>query len=78
MQTSLKPLSSLRLLSALLWTLGVGQLVWIVTQVLMLRGVSWLHFLFGGIGMATGWVALEPRFRAYPTLKTPAVSRGQA
>ena len=57
------------------FALGVGQVVWIVTEVLMLRGVSWLHFLFGGIGIAIGWVALEPRFRAYLALNNPVVSR---
>lgn len=55
--------------------LGLGQVIWIVTQMLMLRGVSWLHFVFGGLGMAIGWVALEPHFKAYLALKPPLVSR---
>lgn len=58
------------------FALGLGQVMWIVTQMLMVRGVSWLHVLFGGIGIAIGWVALEPRFRAYLALETSAVSRG--
>ena len=38
---------------------------WIITQMLMLRGVSWLYFVFGGLGMAIRWVALE-RMQALP------------
>jgi len=55
--------------------LGLGQVVWIVTEVWILRGVNWLHFLFGGVGILIAGMALEPRFRAYLTLKTPARSR---
>jgi hypothetical protein len=49
---------------------GGALVVWIVAEVAMIRAVSWLTFLYGGLGVATlalgvraGWQARQPRQR---------------
>ena len=48
--------------------IGVGQMIWIVTQMLMMRGVSGLHFLYGGLGLVIVLLTLEPHLRRYLAL----------
>jgi hypothetical protein len=43
--------------------IGSSQVIWIVTQMLMLRGVNVLHFLYGGIGLLIVFSTLEPNLR---------------
>jgi hypothetical protein len=43
--------------------IGSGQVIWIVTQMLMMRGVSVLHFLYGGLGVLIVFLTLEPKLR---------------
>jgi hypothetical protein len=43
--------------------IGSGQVIWIVTQMLMMRGVSVLHFLYGGLGVLIVFLTLEPNLR---------------
>jgi hypothetical protein len=38
--------------------LGVGLIVWIVVQVLVMPEVFWLQGVFGAIGVALGFIAL--------------------
>jgi hypothetical protein len=48
--------------------IGAGQIIWIVTQMLMMRGVSGLHFLYGGLGLVIVLLTLEPQLRRYLAL----------
>lgn len=48
--------------------IGLGQVIWIITQVLMLRGLNWLHFVFGGLGILIALAPLEPNLRRYLAL----------
>jgi hypothetical protein len=43
--------------------IGSGQVIWIVTQMLMMRGVSVLHFLYGGLGLLIIFLTLGPNLR---------------
>jgi hypothetical protein len=43
--------------------IGLGQVIWIVTQMLMMRGVSVLHFLYGGLGLLIVFLTLDPGLR---------------
>jgi hypothetical protein len=43
--------------------IGSGQVIWIVTEMLMLRGVGVLHFLYGGLGLLIVFLTLEPKLR---------------
>lgn len=45
--------------------IGLGQVIWIVTEVLMLRGLNGLHFVFGGLGLLIALMMLEPGLRRY-------------
>ena len=48
--------------------IGLGQVIWIVTEVLMLRGLNWLHFVFGGLGLLIALAPFEPNLRRYLAL----------
>jgi hypothetical protein len=48
--------------------IGAGQMIWIVTQMFMMRGVSVLHFLYGGLGLVIVLLTLEPQLRRYLAL----------
>jgi hypothetical protein len=43
--------------------LGVGQIIWIVTQILMLRGLDGLQVLYGSLGILIVVLALQPDVR---------------
>lgn len=45
--------------------IGFGQIIWIITEVLMIRGVNVLHFIFGGLGIAIVLLTLEPHVRRW-------------
>ena len=48
--------------------LGAGQVIWIVTETLMLRGASWLGLIFGSLGVLIVVLALQPGVRRYVAL----------
>ena len=58
--------------------LGLGQIVWIVTETLMLRGATWLGLVYGSLGVLVVVLALQPDVRRYFALDlaihTPAKS----
>ncbi len=56
---------------------GLGQVIWIVTQMLMLRGVSWLHLVFGVLGLLIMLLPLGPGLRRYLALGTELDSHSQ-
>ena len=56
--------------------IGLGQVIWIVTQMLMMRGVSVLDFLYGGLGLLIVVLTLEPGLRRSFSLGSPGASRG--
>ncbi|NTW96927.1 MAG: hypothetical protein HGB28_00035 [Oscillochloris sp.] len=31
--------------------IGLGQMIWIITEMLMVRGTDWLQFVYGGLGL---------------------------
>jgi hypothetical protein len=43
--------------------IGLGQVIWIVTEMLMLRDISVLHLLYGGLGVLIVFLTLEPKLR---------------
>jgi hypothetical protein len=43
--------------------LGIGQIIWIITETLMLRGASWLGLLYGSLGVLIVVLALQPDVR---------------
>ncbi len=51
--------------------IGLGQLIWIVTQMLMVRGADWLQFVYGGLGLLIVLLAFQPGLRRYLALNTP-------
>jgi hypothetical protein len=52
------------------FAVGLGQVIWIVTQMLMVRGVSWLHLVFGVLGLLIMLLTLGPGLRRYLALGT--------
>ena len=52
--------------------IGFGQIIWIVTEVLMIRGVNVLHFIFGGLGVAIVLLTLEPHVRHWLDIESVA------
>lgn len=54
--------------------IGLGQVIWIVTQMLMMRGVSVLHFLYGGLGLLIVFLSFEPNLRRYFSLSPTRAS----
>ena len=52
--------------------IGAGQIIWIITEVLMIRGVSVLHFIFGGLGVAIVLLTLEPHVRRWLDIESVA------
>ena len=59
-------------------TLGAGQIIWIVTETIMLRGASWLGLIYGSVGVLIVVLAFQPGVRRYfaldRTSHTPAKS----
>ncbi|WP_456832304.1 hypothetical protein [Deinococcus sp. UYEF24] len=45
--------------------LGVGQVIWIITEVVMLRGFSVLQLVFGALGLLIVWLAYTPSVRRW-------------
>ncbi|MGY2896505.1 hypothetical protein [Deinococcus sp. UYEF24] len=45
--------------------LGVGQIIWIVTETVMLRGASWLGLIYGSLGLLIVTLAFQPDVRRY-------------
>ena len=58
------------------FTLGAGQVIWIVTQILMVRGLDGLQVLYGSLGVLIVVLTLQPGVRRDLALKradrTPA------
>jgi len=47
---------------------GLGQVIWIVTEMLLVRGADWLQFVYGGLGLLIVLLALQPGLRRYLAL----------
>ncbi|MGY2896404.1 hypothetical protein [Deinococcus sp. UYEF24] len=45
--------------------LGVGQIIWIVTETVMLRGASWLGLIYGSLGVLIVVLVFQPDVRRY-------------
>ena len=45
--------------------MGLGQIIWIVTETVMLRGASWLGFVYGSLGVLIVVLAFQPGVRQY-------------
>ena len=45
--------------------IGLGQVIWIVTEVLMVREASWLQPVCAGVGILIVMLSFEPGFRRY-------------
>jgi hypothetical protein len=50
--------------------IGLGQVIWIVTQMLMVRGADWLQFMYGGLGLLIVLLTFQPGLRRYLALGT--------
>jgi hypothetical protein len=50
--------------------MGVGQVIWIVTEVLMVRGADWLQVIYGGLGLLIILLTFQPGLRRYLALGT--------
>jgi hypothetical protein len=48
---------------SLTFSIGLGQVIWIATQVLMIREFSWLQPACAGLGIVIMLLTLEPGFR---------------
>jgi hypothetical protein len=48
---------------SLTFAIGLGQVIWIVTEVLMTREISWLQPACAGLGIVIMLLTLEPGFR---------------
>lgn len=60
---------------------GGALFIWITTEVVMLRHVVWLHYLYWGLAvllLACGWILREPAREATPAhgVQTASGSRG--
>ncbi|NTV65836.1 MAG: hypothetical protein HGA65_20195 [Oscillochloris sp.] len=53
--------------------IGLGQVIWIVTEMLMVRGADWLQFVYGGLGLLIVLLSLQPSLRRY---LAPGPARG--
>lgn len=49
---------------------GVGQVIWIVTEMLMVHGAGWLQFVYGGLGLLIILLTFQPSLRRYLALGT--------
>jgi hypothetical protein len=49
---------------------GLGQVIWIVTQMLMVHGTDWLQFVYGGLGLLIILLTFQPGLRRYLALAT--------
>jgi hypothetical protein len=45
--------------------LGLAQVGWILVQIVLLRALSWLQLVYGGLGALLAVLATRPSFRAY-------------
>lgn len=58
---------------------GLGQIIWIVTETVMLRGASWLGAVYGSLGVLIVVLAFRPEVRAFLALtRTPGVPHGES
>jgi hypothetical protein len=57
--------------------IGLGQVIWIVTEMLMVRGTDWLQFVYGGLGLLIVLLSFQPGLRRYLTPSTAQVSGGR-
>ncbi|MEO7909594.1 MAG: hypothetical protein ABIV47_08090 [Roseiflexaceae bacterium] len=51
-------------------TVGLGQVIWIVTQMLIVHGTDWLQFVYGGLGLLIILLTFQPDLRRYLALAT--------
>jgi hypothetical protein len=45
--------------------IGLGQVIWIATEMLMVRGADWLQFMYGGLGLLILLLSFQPSLRRY-------------
>lgn len=50
--------------------IGLGQVIWIVTEMLMVRGADWLQFVYGSLGLLIVFLSFQPGTRRYLALGT--------
>lgn len=50
--------------------IGLGQVIWIVTEMVMVRGTDWLQFVYGGLGLLIALLSFQPSLRRYLALGT--------
>ena len=48
--------------------LGLGQIIWIITETVMLRGVSWMGLIYGSLGVLIVVLACLPGVRRHLAL----------
>jgi hypothetical protein len=54
---------------SLTFAIGLGQVIWIITEVLMTREFSWLQPACAGLGIVIMLLTLEPGLRRYLALE---------
>ncbi len=50
--------------------IGLGLVIWIITQMLMVGGADWLQFMYGGLGLLILLLTFQPGLRHYLALGT--------
>lgn len=45
--------------------IGLGQVIWIITEMLMVRGTDWLQFVYGVLGLLILLLSFQPGLRRY-------------
>jgi hypothetical protein len=56
--------------------IGLGQVIWIITEIIMMRGLDWLQFVYGGLGLLIVLLAFLPSLRRYLALGPTQVPIG--
>jgi hypothetical protein len=49
--------------------IGVGQVIWIITEVLMVHGADWLQLMYGSLGLLIVLLTFQPSLRRYFALR---------
>jgi hypothetical protein len=53
---------------------GLGQVIWIVTQMFMVHGTDWLQFVYGGLGLLIVVLTFQPSLRRHLAIATTRVT----
>ena len=57
--------------------LGIGQIIWIVTETVMVRGIDGLQVLYGSLGVLIVVLAFQPDVRRYLALDRASLTPGK-